>query len=399
MRDGGTGRSIAVAGAGIAGLSAAIALKLSGFQPLLFEREATLAPIGAGIQLGPNATRIMESWNLDLLGSSVEPEAIELRNARSGALLNTIPLKRAVRARYGAPYLTLLRADLQKAMLTRAEELGIPINFGCAVTAAEEKNGSVLVEAGGETHTACALIGADGVNSDVRKIAGLRARRFSAQAVAWRGILPLDAVPAPLRSRIVIWMAPGAHLVHYPVAGGASLNGVLIIDDVYRNDGISEQDEALSYLLPRLAGWAELPCSAIQSTGEWLHWRLSGVENGRGGKGLIQVIGDAWHAMLPYLASGGVMAIEDAAALAGSVTAAEGNLERALKRFRMQRARRVWRVARASAQRGRVYHCPQPFDLLRDLTIRTLSGNALLSMNDWLYAGRPIRQAPAKGKA
>ncbi len=398
MSDSGTGRSIAIAGAGIAGLSAAIALKLSGFQPLLFEREATLAPIGAGIQLGPNATRILESWNLDLLGSSVEPEAIELRNARSGALLNSIPLKRAVRARYGAPYVTLLRADLQKAMLARAEELGAGINFGCPVTAAEDKNGSVLIKAGGETYAAGALIGADGVNSDVRKIEGLRERRFSAQAAAWRAILPLGALPAPLRGRIVIWMSPGAHLVHYPVAGGASLNGVLIIDDVYRDDVVAQEGEPLPYLLARLAGWAELPCSAIQSTGKWLHWRLSGVEKGGGGKGLIQVIGDAWHAMLPYLASGGVMAIEDAAALAGSVTATGGNLERGLKLFRMQRAGRVWRVARASAQRGRVYHCPPPFDLLRDLAIRTLSGNALLSMNDWLYEGRPTKRVPANGK-
>ncbi len=129
---------IAIAGAGIAGLSAAIALKLAGYSVAIFEREQELREVGAGIQMGPHATRVMESWNLDLLGNAVEPEELELRNARSGALLNTLPLKPGARVRYGSPYLTLLRADLQKALLARAGELEIPIQYGAPVSSARE---------------------------------------------------------------------------------------------------------------------------------------------------------------------------------------------------------------------------------------------------------------------
>ncbi len=377
--------TIAIAGAGIAGLSAAIALKLAGYSIAIFEREKVLREVGAGIQMGPNATRIMETWNLDLLGSSVEPEGIELRNAISGALLNTIPLRLASRARYGAPYVTLLRADLQKALLNRANELEIPIRYDAPISFARDEGRGVAIEAGRASPAAAALIGADGVKSTVRGLAGYRPRRFSAQAAAWRGLLPLSAIPAPMRNAIVVWMAPGAHLVHYPVSGGAAINAVLAIDDIYQSDGKDTGDNPAGYLLGRLDGWAELPRSAIPQAQAWLRWRMSGIEKWPGGAGRIQLIGDAWHAMRPYLASGGVMAIEDGGALAASLTESQGDIVEGLKLFRKNRGRRVWQVAQASAQMGRIYNCPQPFDIVRDIVLRVSSGSMLLRLNDWLY--------------
>src|SRR5215469_4861453 len=234
MKGGAPANTIAIAGAGIAGLSAAIALKRAGFAVMVFEREAALEPIGAGIQMGPNATRIMERWDLKLPGGACEPEAIELRNARSGVLLNAIPLGPPARSRYGAPYVTLLRADLQTALFARTQELGIAVTFGAPVSRASTDGDGVTAEAGGRPFAAAALIGADGVNSSVRGLAGYHPRRFSAQAAAWRALLPLGAIPAPLRGVITVWMAPGRHLVHYPVSGGSRVNAVLIIDDVYR---------------------------------------------------------------------------------------------------------------------------------------------------------------------
>ncbi len=377
--------SIAIAGAGIAGLSAAIALKLAGVSAEIFERETTLEPVGAGIQMGPNATRIMERWDLDLLGSSVEPEEIELRNAITGALLNTIPLRRAARKRYGAPHVTLMRADLQRALLTRAQELEIPIAFGAPITRASADGERVAIEAGGKSTTAAALIGADGIKSSVREFAGFQPRRYSAQSVAWRAMLPLSAVPAPMRSIIAVWMAPGAHLVHYPVSGGASLNAVLAIDDIYQSDGAHLDGGVLPYLLGRLNGWAEQPLASVASTEAWLRWRMFGIEKWPGGDGRIQAIGDAWHAMVPHLGSGGVMAVEDGAALAESLSGAGSGVVEGLKLFRKRRERRVWQVANASAQMGRIYHMPQPFDIARNLTIAASSGPALLKWNDWLY--------------
>ncbi|MGO9484883.1 MAG: FAD-dependent monooxygenase [Rhodomicrobium sp.] len=377
---------IAIAGAGVAGLSAAIALKLAGYSVAIFEREQELHEVGAGIQMGPHATRVMEGWHLDLLGSAVEPETLELRNAHTGALLNTIPLKAGARVRYGSPYLTLMRTDLQKALLARANELDIPIRYGAAISRAHDEGSGVAIEAAGASLAAAALIGADGIKSAVRGLAGFHPRLFSAQAVAWRGLLPLSAIPAPMRNAIVLWMAPGAHLVHYPVSGGARINAVLIIDDVFQMDR-EDQSDVTAYLQRRLSGWAETPLQAIASAPEWLKWRLSGVEKWTGGEGRVQLIGDAWHAMRPYLASGGVMAVEDGAALAASLTESRGDIVEGFKLFRKSRGPRVWRVAEASAQIGRIYNCPQPFDMVRDLVIRLSSGSRLLGRNDWLFGG------------
>ncbi len=386
MKNGVAKEIIAIAGAGLAGLGSAIALKLAGFPVEIFEREQQLQPVGAGIQLGPNATRILESWKISLGGSSFEPETIELRNARSGVLLNTVPLGSAARKRYGSPYITLLRKDLQMALLNRARDLGIPIRYNCPVTNAVKKPDGVEITAGGRTFTAGALIGADGINSAVRKLAWCTTTPFSTQTVVWRGIMPITQVPPELRTNVVLWMASGGHFVHYPVSGGSALNGVLVLDDDYKNvvDGVASDPR--TSLLERLSSWADLPRRVISLSSAWQPWPLYGVEKWDGGHGRIQTIGDAWHAMRPFLASGGVMAIEDAAALASCLDGAK--VEEGLKRFREKRGPRVWQVAERSALMGRIYHCPQPFDAVRDLAIKHTSASSLLERNDWLYGSR-----------
>ena len=386
MTNGAPKEIIAIAGAGIAGLSAAIALKLAGFPVEIFEREPSLEAIGAGIQMGPNATRILESWKVSLLGTSFEPETIEIRNARSGILLNTVPLREASKKRYGAPYLTLLRKDLQNGLLNRARVLGIPIRYSCPVTGAVKSKGGLELTAGGRTFTVGALIGADGINSAVRKLVARTTPPFSAQAVAWRGIVPITSVPPQLRNNIVLWMAPGGHFVHYPVSGGASLNGVLVLDDDYKHAGEENLGDQRPEILERVSNWAELPRHVLGLTNAWHPWPLYIVEKWEGGSGRIQTVGDAWHAMRPYLASGGVMAIEDAAALASSLSGVK--IEEGLRKFREKRGPRVWQVAERSALMGRIYHCPQPFDAVRDLAIKTASSSSLLERNDWIYGTR-----------
>ncbi len=384
MTNGAPKELVAIAGAGIAGLSAAIALKLAGCPVEVFEREQSLQPIGAGIQIGPNATRILESWKVSFGDAPFEPEAIELHNARSGALLNSVPLKSAVRARYGAPYITVTRKDLQFALLNRARELGISIKYGCPITDAAKAAAGLDVKAGGRSIAAGALIGADGINSAVRKLAWSSKPPYSAQAVAWRGIVPIASVPENFRSNVVLWMASGGHFVHYPVSGGSALNGVLVIDDGYKNGLDAPAGDPRPYLLERLSGWSDIPRGVVASTNAWQPWRLYGVEKWDGGVGRIQTIGDAWHAMQPFLASGGVMAIEDGAALAASLSGAS-SADEGLRRFRERRGPRVWHVAERSALMGRIYHCPQPFDTVRDLALKAASASALLERNDWLY--------------
>jgi salicylate hydroxylase len=387
MTNGAPKEIVAVAGAGIAGLSAAIALRLAGYPVEIFEREQAIQPIGAGIQVGPNASRILESWKLNLAGAAFEPEALELHNARTGLLLNTVPLKGTVRSRYGAPYITLTRKDLQNALLNRVRDLGIAIRYGCAVTEAVKTAAGLNVTAGGRTFPVGALIGADGVYSAVKKLAWNTKPPFSAQSVAWRGIVPIGAAPVEFRKNVVLWMASGAHFVHYPVSGGSALNGVLVIEDGYKNGLDAPSGDPRPYLLERLSGWAEAPRGIIAATNAWQPWRLYGTEKWDGGVGRIQTIGDAWHAMQPFLASGGVMAIEDGAALASLLSGAN-SIEEGLKRFREKRGPRVWHVAERSALMGRIYHCPQPFDAVRDLALKTASASSLLERNDWLYGAQ-----------
>lgn len=387
MKNGAQKEIIAIAGAGIAGLSAAISLRLAGFPVEVFERDQSTQPVGAGIQVGPNASRILEGWKVSLLGASFEPEAIELHNARTGVLLNTVPLGKTARARYGAPYLTLLRKDLQNALFTRARDLGIAIRYNCPVSEAKSVKGGLDITAGGRPYTVGALIGADGINSAVRKLAQNNLAPYSAQSVVWRGIIPIGSVPAEFRSNVVLWMASGGHFVHYPVSGGSALNCVLVLDDDYKSGGDAPEGDQRPYLLERLSGWSELPRKVIGLANVWQPWRLYGLEKWEGGGGRIQTIGDAWHAMRPFLASGGVMAIEDASALANSLNGAS-SIDRGLREFRDKRSARVWAVADRSALMGRIYHCPQPFDTVRDLAIKSTSAATLLERNDWLYGAK-----------
>ena len=367
MNDGAAGAIVAIAGAGIAGLSAAIALKLAGFPVEIFEREQNPQAIGAGIQIGPNATRIMESWKLSLLGTSFEPGAIELRNARSGALLNTVPLRPAARRRYGAPYITLLRKDLLTALFSRAQELGIPIRYACPVTDAAETLDGLHVTAGGRTFTAGALIGADGINSSVRQLARCNSAPLSAQAVAWRGILPIASAPPELRNNIVLWMASGGHFVHYPVSGGSALDGVLVLDDDYNHASGGGSGDQRPAILGRVRNWAELPRQILGLTDAWQPWSLYGGRNGKAASAASPSAMRATPCGL-FLASGGVMAIEDVAAL--DLLPGGAKIENGLRNFREKRGPRVWQVAERSALMGRIYHCPKPFDAVRDLALK-----------------------------
>ena len=181
-------------------------------------------------------------------------------------------------------------------------------------------------------------------------------------------------------------MASGGHFVQYPVSGGSALNGVLVLDDDFNHASGGRLADQRSAILRRVRDWAELPRQILGLTNDWQPWPLYGVQKWEGGVGRIQTIGDAWHAMRPYLASGGVMAIEDAAALASCLDG--GKIENGLKTFREKRGPRVWQVAERSALMGRIYHCPKPFDAVRDLALKRASSSSLLERNDWLYGAR-----------
>lgn len=366
---------VAVAGAGIAGLTSAIALAARGFQVDLYERAPALEEIGAGIQLSPNAMAVLGKLGVtdDLAGRLSEPEALVLRDAASGSTLATIPFGATARERYGAPYCTLHRADLQAALVASARRSpAIAFHLGAEVHDISATETEVAFSAGGERRMSELLLAADGVRSAIRTEFFRHPRPTSFGRSAWRAVLPVESVAdrVPL-DEVGLWLGAGGHLVHYPIAGGTKLNVVVIA-----------AGEALK---PPIAPFAGAPRRLIEGIVSWGLSPLVGVDPSRSWTaGRVALLGDAAHAMAPSAAQGGAQAIEDAWVLAAAL-AREPNPARAIAAYELLRKPRVERVARMSSRNLQLYEMKRVPALLRNSVIRVLPARLMISQLDWLY--------------
>jgi salicylate hydroxylase len=372
---------IAVAGAGIAGLTAAIALARRGFSVDLFERALDLQEVGAGIQLSPNAALVLEKLGVadDLAGTLTEPEAVEIRTASSGALLARIPLGASARRRWSAGYSVVHRADLHKGLLAAARrDPRITLALRADVHDVRATDSGVVFSAGGRRHLADLLVAADGVHSRIRTTWFGHSGARPLGRMAWRATLPMAEVPdAAARDVTGLWLAPGAHLVHYPVHGGASLNVVAIA-----------AAEAASRPPEKRFGAKLRPLLA--AVPEWIPWPLVTVdERLRWAQGRVVLIGDAAHAMAPSAAQGGAQAIEDGWALAASVANTPSDPAEALVTYEGVRRRRIERIARAAKRNLTLYELSGFPALFRDLALRLSPAAFLLRRLDWIYGHRP----------
>jgi salicylate hydroxylase len=387
-------RTIAVAGAGIGGLTAALALAAKGFRVALFDKAAKLEETGAGVQLSPNATRVLDRLGLRerLLASVVAPDAVVIRMAQ-GAVLARLPLGPAAETRYGAPYWMIHRGDLQAALLGAAlAHPDITVTLSAAVDGHATHADGVAVQVrrgeAPEEVRAAALIGADGLWSRVRALAGATdAARFARRA-AWRALVPADAVSPTFRTPTIhLWLGHGSHLVHYPVKGGAMINIVAIGDDAQPSEGWSTAaaaDDVLRRFAP--GAWTGLARDLLALPERWLKWPLyDRPPRPHRGRGAVTLLGDAAHPMLPFLAQGAAMAIEDAAVLADALAAAPNDTVAALRRYEAMRGPRVARVQRAARRNDTAYHLPWPASAARDLVMRLLGDDRLLAHYDWIY--------------
>ncbi len=237
-------RPIVVAGAGIGGLTAALALAATGFSVVVCERTETLSVVGAGIQIAPNAGRILAGLGLEpaMAAAAIEPPAIAIANGVSGRHLTTIPAD-AFRERYAFPYRVIHRADLQALLVEAvARTPTIALHLGTTVEVAEARADGIDIRigraGGGETIEAAALIAADGVRSWLRELVVAGARAASAGRTAWRAVVPADAVHGPAATgNVGLWLGPDAHLVHYPVTQGRAVNIVAIIEEPWDEPG------------------------------------------------------------------------------------------------------------------------------------------------------------------
>ena len=394
-------RTIFVAGAGIGGLTAALALAAQGFRIVILEKAERLEEAGAGLQLSPNASRVLAGLGLErrLAARAVTPDAVSLMSARSGGEVVRLPLGEAASTRAGAPYWVMHRADLQAALQAEVNEHpDIELRLGCQFEdAAPHAKGLTVVQRRGMTRqseVALALIGADGIWSSVRGHLFPNVQPQFSGLIAWRGTLDATQLPREYSlRRVQLWMGPNAHLVTYPISAGRQTNIVAVMPGTWNRPGwsapgaIGEIKDVFS-----ASQWPGTARMMIGAVDEWRKWALFTVPGGEWTDGAIALLGDAAHAMLPFAAQGAGMAIEDAAVLAkvlGDGPAEGGpSISEAMQLYARLRRPRVGRIQRTARQSGRIYHLTGVAALARDLAIRAMGPQRMLARQDWIYDWR-----------
>lgn len=380
--------NITVCGGGIAGMASALALAQRGASVTVLERAPALEEVGAGLQVGPNGMAVLEALGLKdkIRALGTQPEAVELVDHRRGQRLMRVPLGGAAEQRWGRPYLNLHRADLLSVLAEAVQAAGVTVRLG--TTVAGRKPNAVLLE-DGTTLAADLIVAADGVRSALRKRMWQGEEvRFTGQ-VAWRALVSAERLGGWEMPRYtLLTLGPGKHVVLYRLREGALINVVAVEErETWVEEGWSipgDPDE----LRRRFAGWnpvVERVLSAVESTYQWglfehpvlQHW----VEDE------VVLIGDAAHPMLPFLAQGAVMALEDAWVLADSL-ARERDLPSSLARYQTLRHPRGTRVQSQAARQARLYHARGP--LRPGLHLGMSLVNSLLPdfaprRFDWLY--------------
>jgi salicylate hydroxylase len=393
-------QQIIIVGGGIGGLATALACARVDCGVQVLEQSPVLAEVGAGIQLGPNVTRVLQGWGLqdELQRVSACPERLEVRHALRGTLLATLPLGRLMAQRYGAPYLTVARADLQALLHSAVQRIGVmPLMLDTRATGFVDDAEHIQVHTErGQTLQADALVGADGLWSQVRnRIWGDGVPRVTGH-LAYRAMLPQAQLPAALRSQVITaWLGPHFHVVQYPVRGGKWLNVVAIVHGNPPGDLRNWDHRAnAAELRVLLANVGSPLLDLIHAIPDWRLWTLcdrppmqSAAEHA---KGRVALVGDAAHPMRPYLAQGAGMAIEDAQTLALALRLAQADdgptVPEALQRFANARWQRNARVQARALRNGEIFHFTGPLRMGRDVSLKFL-GARVLDV-PWLYDHR-----------
>jgi salicylate hydroxylase len=381
---------VIVVGAGIGGLTAALTLARAGLQVRVFEQTPELHEVGAGIQIAPNATRILHRLGLvePLARVGVRPEATDVRRWDDGRRLWSEPLGQAVAERFGAPYYHLYRPDLL-AVLSSALPAGV-LHLGHRVIGLAERGEVVEVAVAGRgVARADVVVGADGIHSVVRAaILGPESPRFSGSQ-AYRGLVPAARLAhLDLPRRFVLWLGPGRHFVHYYVASGRFMNFVGICPaGQWRLESWSARGEVAD-ALSEFSGWHPQVGAIIGAAVETHRWALYDREPlSRWSAGRVTLLGDAAHAMLPFLAQGACQAVEDATVLARCLADAEpASAPAALTRYEEIRKPRASRIQRGSFENATTYHLPDgPAQESRDAHYAALERLDAYAARGWLY--------------
>ena len=390
-------RTVLIAGGGIGGLAAALSLVKRGFRAVVFEQSQKLEPIGAGIQLSPNAMHVLLDLGLGeaLKPHIVAPEHVRIRKASTGGDIVRVPLGKFVEERYGAPYWLIHRGDLQSVLLdaVRAQPditLALGSKVHDYVLHANGVTAQVLRQGvGGGEERCVGLIGADGLWSTIRERLGFTDAPHFRKRTAWRAVVPAEAVSDEHREPAVsLWLGRHAHLVHYPIRGGRAINIVAILRDLspklgWNNAGDRAELQAVFHK------WAAPARDIIAAPESWTTWTLyDRPRMHRWGEGAVTMIGDAAHPILPFLAQGAGMAIEDGTVLADCLAKTPDNPAGAMRRYEALRNDRTTRAQKTASRNGMRYQASGVEAAVRNTVLRTMGGAGLLKRYDWLYNWR-----------
>ena len=383
---------VLVAGGGIGGLAAALALVRQGLEVTVLEQAPELGEIGAGIQLGPNAFAAFDALGVGekARGRAVYNDELVMHDALDESLVARVPVGAAFRERFGNPYAVIHRADVHQSLLEGAQESGhIEVLTSTSVQRVEQDDAGITVhDAKGNAHRGIALIGADGVRSAVRQQYVGDDARVSGHVV-YRAVVDRGDFPAELQwNAASIWVGPNCHLVHYPLRGGEQYNVVVTFHSRQKEEWSVRQgsrDEVQGYF----EGISARPRQLIDLPKEWKRWATADRDPiGQWTFGRATLLGDAAHPMLQYLAQGACMALEDAVTLGEALRMRNGDFAGAFDLYQRSRITRTARVVLMAREMGRIYHAKGVERLVRNDLWKGRRPERFYDALEWLYGWR-----------
>ena len=382
--------SVAIVGAGIAGLTAALSFARHGVSSDIIEQAGELTEVGAGLQLSPNAARILAELGVmpEIEARWTEPVSVELASGKSLATLLSLPMAEVARTRWGAPYGVLHRSTLQRALLD-----AVTRNPLCRLHLGKRMENATLDGIAATTFRDHDLIvGADGVWSAARfAVPSSPVATFSGN-VAWRFTVAAKDVPSAInKSAVTAYLGSGGHIVAYPLkeVGGFNIVAIALGADPGATWRAESSGQQKAMLLAQFRDWSPDIVRLLSSSENPTFWPLYQAGPGRWHNGRDTVlIGDAAHAMMPFAAQGAAMAIEDAFELAGTLAGTTLPVPQSLAAFEALRLPRIEKARKRASLNRFAYHATGPVRLARDFVFSTRPTEAFLKDFDWLYGYR-----------
>jgi 3-hydroxybenzoate 6-monooxygenase len=385
-------KPILVAGGGIGGLAAALALTRRGYAVKVLEQSASIGEIGAGIQLGPNAFSAFDALGIGeaARARAVYTDRLVMMDAIDASEVASVPVGAQFRERFGNPYAVCHRADVHQSLLDGAQRnRNIELLTSTHVERVEQDANEVrAIDTQGNVHAGAALIACDGVKSAIRQELVNDPVRVSGHVV-YRAVADAAEFPADLKMNApCLWAGPNCHLVHYPLRGGEQYN-VVVTFHSRKPESWGVTDGSREEVLTYFDGIADRPRQLLSLPKSWRRWATADREPiGRWSFGRVTLLGDAAHPMLQYLAQGACMALEDAVTLGEAVAQAQGDFERAFALYEHSRIARTARVVLMTREMGRIYHAHGVERLVRNDLWKGRAPERFYDALEWLYGWR-----------